>query len=98
MKFALSTFAFAISSMAMAEQNACNFTKHKVCVESEDFDLAGECGQHGGTMMVECSTANRRGSCEIKDDGATMHLRYYNGFPMSPEKHCADNEGAYTPN
>ena len=93
MKLALGALVLAMSGVAMAEQNACNLSRYKVCFETADFDLSEECGDRGGAVAAACATENRVGSCELKESGATMYLRYYNGFPANAEKHCVDNKG-----
>lgn len=98
MKLALSVLALTVSGVVMAEQNACNLSRYKVCVETADFDLSEECGDRGGAVATTCATENRLGSCEKKESGATMYLRYYNGFGTNPQKHCVDNNGKYIPN
>ena len=98
MKLALGIFMFAVSGIAMAEQNACIFTRYNVCAETADFDLSEECSERGGSHTTACPTEGRVGSCEMKESGATMYLRYFNGFGMNPEKHCQNNKGTYIPN
>jgi hypothetical protein len=97
MKLALGTLFLAISGVAFAEQNSCNFTRYKVCAESADVDFSEECGQRGGVIGTVCPTDSRLGTCELKEDDVTMYVRFYSGYPGDAEKNCNDENGTYIP-